>query len=98
MRRLIQILSFLAIVNLAAAQPTRTEVINTTTPAEDNKSNSDKVPDAYALTGQFDRVLVLRFKNQTDLLPGLERQHLDSEYLRTGGVLCLRHQDPRPRL
>ena len=73
MRRLIQILSFLAIVNLAAAQPTRTEVINTTTPAEDNKSNSDKVPDAYALTGQFDRVLVFRFKNQTDLLPGLER-------------------------
>ncbi len=73
MRRLIQIVSFLAIVNLAAAQPTRTEVINATTPAEDNKSNSDKVPDVYALTGQFDRVLVLRFKNQTDLLAGLER-------------------------
>ena len=48
-------------------------MINATTPAEDNKSNSDKVPDVYALTGQFDRVLVLRFKNQTDLLAGLER-------------------------
>jgi len=73
MRRLFQVLSFLAIVNLATAQPVHTEVINATTPAEDNKSNSDKVPDVYALTGQFDRVLVLRFKNQADLLAGLER-------------------------
>lgn len=73
MRKLIQILSFLAVVSLAAAQPVRTEQTNATTPAEDNKPNSDKVPDAYALTGQVDRVLVLRFKNQTDLLSGLER-------------------------
>ena len=73
MRRLIQILSFLTILDLATAQPTRIEVTNTTTPAEDAKPNSDKVPDAYALTSQFDRVLVLRFKYQTDLLAGLER-------------------------
>ena len=73
MRRLIQILSCLAVLNLATAQPTRTEATNATTPAEDAKPNSDKVPDAYALTGQFDRVLVLRFKYQADLLGGLER-------------------------
>ncbi len=73
MRRLVQILSFLAILDLAAAQPAHTEVTNPTTPAEDAKPNSDKVPDAYALTGQFDRILVLRFKYQTDLLAGLER-------------------------
>ena len=73
MRRLIQVLGFLAILNLAAAQPVRTELTNTTNPAEDAKPNSDTVPDVYALTGQFDRVVVLRFKNQTDLLAGLER-------------------------
>ena len=73
MRRLIQVLGFLAILNLAAAQPIHTEFTNTTTPAEEAKPNSDKVPAVYALTGQFDRVLVLRFKNQTDLLAGLER-------------------------
>jgi predicted DNA-binding protein with PD1-like motif len=73
MRRLIQVLSFLAILDLATAQPTRTEVTNATTSAEDAKPNSDRVPDAYALTGQFDRILVLRFKYQTDLLAGLER-------------------------
>lgn len=73
MRRLIQVLVSLAILDLAAAQPIRTELTNATTPAEDTKPNSDKVPGVYALTGQFDRILVLRFKNQADLLAGLER-------------------------
>jgi predicted DNA-binding protein with PD1-like motif len=73
MRKLIQILGFLAIVGLAAAQPARNEVTNATTAAVDTKPNSDTVPDVYALSGQFDRVLVLRFKYQADLLAGLER-------------------------
>ncbi|MGD0209126.1 MAG: PPC domain-containing DNA-binding protein [Verrucomicrobiota bacterium] len=73
MRRLIQILSLLAIISPAAAQPVRTEVTNATTTAVDTKPNSDTVPDVYALSGQFERVLVLRFKNQADLLAGLER-------------------------
>ena len=73
MRRLFQILGFLAILDLAMAQPTHTEVTNTTTLANDARPNSNKVPDAYALTGQFDRVLVLRFKYHTDLLAGMER-------------------------
>lgn len=73
MRTLIQILGFLAITSIAAAQTTRTEVTKATTPAEDSKPNSDAVPEAYAINGQFERVLVLRFKNQTDLLAGLER-------------------------
>jgi uncharacterized protein len=73
MRPLIQILGFLAIVTVTTAQSTRTEVTNATTTAEDSKANSSTVPDVYALSGQFDRVLVLRFKYQTDLLAGLER-------------------------
>jgi predicted DNA-binding protein with PD1-like motif len=70
---MIQIVSFLAAITTATAQTTRTEVTNTTTTAQDSKPNSDSVPDAYAISGQFDRVLVLRFKYQTDLLAGLER-------------------------
>jgi len=73
MRRLILIPVFLALLNLATAQPTRIELTNAATPAADAKPNSDKVPDVYALIGQFDRVLVLRFKNQADLLAGLQR-------------------------
>jgi predicted DNA-binding protein with PD1-like motif len=73
MRRLVQILSLLAIISPATAQPVRTEVTNATITAVDAKPNSDTVPEVYALSGQFERVLVLRFKNQADLLAGLER-------------------------
>ena len=69
----IQILFFLAIAGVAAAQTTRTEVTNATTQAEASIPNSNSVPDVYAIGGQFERIVVLRFKYQTDLLDGLER-------------------------
>ena len=78
MRQAIQAFAFAAAAGLALAQQTRTEVTMATTPAEDSKANSVKVPDAYAMEGQFARVLVLRFKHQADLLAGLEsmvKQH-----------------------
>lgn len=56
-----------------AAQLTRREVTKATTPAEDSRPNSPQVPDVYAISGQIQRVLILRFKYQTDLLAGLER-------------------------
>src|SRR5689334_17714759 len=56
-----------------AAQETRTEITKSTTPFDDSKPNSDQVPEAYAISGQFERVLVLRFKYETDLLAGMEK-------------------------
>jgi predicted DNA-binding protein with PD1-like motif len=67
------LISFLICVALAAAQETRHEVVKATTPEQDAKANSDKIPDAYALTGNFSKVVVLRFKYQADLLAGIER-------------------------
>ena len=56
-----------------AAQETRREIVNAApTPAEDAKANSSAVPDVYAIAGRFERVVVLRFKFDTDLLAGLE--------------------------
>jgi predicted DNA-binding protein with PD1-like motif len=63
----------LTLAGAMPAQVTRTEVVKPTTPADDAKPNSEKVPDVYAVPGQFDRILVLRFKYQTDLLGGLEK-------------------------
>ena len=72
MRRLS--VSALAFLSLAVAQETRWEVTNpASTPAEDAKPNSDKVPDVYAVSSQFQRVLILRFKYKANLLAGLER-------------------------
>lgn len=86
MRILIQIVSLLMLIGIAAAQPTRIEKTNATTPEEDSKPNSDKVPDVYALTGQFDRVVVLRFKNKADLLGGIERM-VKQEKIRNAVIL-----------
>jgi uncharacterized protein len=67
----------LFIVMLAAlsfAQGTRREVVNPApNPADDAKPNSRDVPDVFAIPSQFQRVVILRFKFDTDLLAGLER-------------------------
>lgn len=55
------------------AQKTTTEITKPTTPEDDAKENSDKVPDVYALSGQFQKVVVLRFKYKADLLAGIEK-------------------------
>ena len=55
------------------AQRTVTEIAKPTTIEDDSKSNSDKVPDVYATSGQLQRVVVLRFKYQADLLAGIEK-------------------------
>jgi len=67
------LLGLLASFAISYAQQTRTEVTKATTPFDDSKPNSDKVPEAYAVTGQFERILVLRFKYETDLLAGMDR-------------------------
>jgi predicted DNA-binding protein with PD1-like motif len=59
--------------SVASARETRREVTKATTPAEDSKPNSDRVPEVYAIEGQLERVVVLRFKYESDLLMGLER-------------------------
>jgi predicted DNA-binding protein with PD1-like motif len=67
-------LSVFALAAALAAQETRREIVNAApTPAEDAKPNSAKVPDVYAIKGQFDRILVLRFKYDVDLLAGMEK-------------------------
>jgi hypothetical protein len=73
MRVLLFVLNFLAVTSLLVAQESRTEVTKPTTPADDAKANSDSIPDVYALNGQFERVVVLRFKYQADLLAGMEK-------------------------
>jgi predicted DNA-binding protein with PD1-like motif len=76
-----------ALLSLAAAQETRRELTNATTPAEDSKPNSDKVPDVYAVSSQFQRVLIFRFKFQSNLLGGLERMVKENK-IRNGVILA----------
>jgi predicted DNA-binding protein with PD1-like motif len=56
---------------LLGAQETRREVTNNT--PDDKNPLSAKVPDVYAIPATVQRVVVLRFKFDTDLLAGLEK-------------------------
>jgi hypothetical protein len=68
-----------ALAAVLLAQQTRREETRSSGAAEDSKPNSPSVPDVYAMSGQFDRVLVLRFKYQTDLLAGFEKMVQDQK-------------------
>jgi predicted DNA-binding protein with PD1-like motif len=68
------------------AQQTRTEVTKTTTPLDDSKPNSNQVPEAYGVSGQFERILVLRFKYETDLLAGMENM-VQKHHIRNAVIL-----------
>jgi len=69
-----KIILLLMLAALGLAQQTRREQTNRSpNPADDSKANSDKVPDVYAIDGQFDRIVTLRFKFGTDLLAGMEK-------------------------
>jgi predicted DNA-binding protein with PD1-like motif len=70
-----------------SAQETRRTIVNASkNPADDAKENSTSVPDVYALTGHFDRVVVLRFKYKANLLAGIEKI-VQQEHIQNGVIL-----------
>src|SRR5579863_8243427 len=76
-----------SIAGLLAAQQTRREEVNPSpNPADDLKGPSDKVPDAYAMSGNFERVVILRFKFGSDLLAGFEKM-VKQEKIRNAVIL-----------
>ncbi len=61
-------------LSLLAIVPASAQLVRKPATAEDRRPNDPKVPDSYVLNGQFDRILVLRAKNKTDLLTEMEKQ------------------------
>jgi predicted DNA-binding protein with PD1-like motif len=73
----------LLVASVSFAQETRRTNIP---PARGVPPNSDQVPDAYSITGHFDRIVVLRLKYQTDLLAGMQKL-VKRENIRNGVIL-----------
>lgn len=58
----------------APAEVKKNEVTrNSPNPKDDAKPNSAEIPEVSAVSGKLDRVVVLRFKFQADLLTGIEK-------------------------
>lgn len=73
MKTALAICLFSTFFDAAFGQYSRSTVTKPTTPYDDGKPNSDDVPDVYAISGDFERVVVLRLKHKTDLLEGLNK-------------------------
>jgi len=90
------VLGIVLAAGLMPAQQSRREITNATTPAEDSKPNSPDVPDVYAINGHFERIVVLRFKYQADLLAGLEKmvkeQKIENAVILAGAGSLLSYQ------
>ena len=71
---------------LVVAQQTRRDEVRSSGAAEDSRANSPNVPDVYAIDGHFDRVVILRFKYQTDLLAGMEKM-VKEQHIRNAVIL-----------
>jgi predicted DNA-binding protein with PD1-like motif len=65
---------FLAAAAPLAAQVKRTEVTKATTPENDAKGLSSAVPESIAVSAKIERAVIIRMKNQSDLLAELEKQ------------------------
>ena len=66
--------AFLVPILLLTSLPLQAQVVRRPATAEDARPNDPKVPDSYVLNAKFDRILVLRAKNKTDLLTEMEKQ------------------------
>jgi predicted DNA-binding protein with PD1-like motif len=73
--------------SLIAQETHSTEKHPSPNPADDAKENSASVPDVYAITGHFDRIVVLRFKYKTDLLAGMEKM-VKQEHIQNAVILA----------
>ena len=74
MRRWAHVALIAAIFTTASvgAQETHRTVTNPSpNPADDTRPNSSAVAEMYALTGHFDRIVVVRLKNGANLLEGM---------------------------
>lgn len=78
MRRLFVVL-FLTVLGLPAQQTRHTVTHHAANPADDARPNNPTVPDVQALSSHIERIVLLRFKYNTDLLAGLQQAVRDQK-------------------
>ena len=86
-RKMELLAAVLASAGVLCAQETRRTITNpSANPKDDSKPNSSAVPDAYALTGHFDRIVVIRLKYKANLLDGMNKI-VKEQHIQNGVIL-----------
>ncbi len=86
LRLTLAVITLATLHQLTIVRQSHTESASSSPPTKDTGIESQTVPDVYATTGRFERIVVLRFKYQTDLLAGLENMVV-KEHLRNAVIL-----------
>jgi predicted DNA-binding protein with PD1-like motif len=88
-RRKVEFLAaVLAAAGVMCGQETRRTIKSpSANPTDDSKPNSSAVPDAYALVGHFDRIVVIRLKYKTNLLDGMNKV-VKEQHIQNGVILA----------
>lgn len=86
MKFITSIAALLLISGLPATAEVSVHTVRHPATKEDLRPNDPKVPDAYALSGKFDRIVVMRMKYKTDLLHGMEAM-VKKENIKNGVIL-----------
>lgn len=79
MSRFSVVLFLLFTISASAQQTRHTVTHHSANPADDTRANNPAVPDVQALSSQVHRVVLLRFKYDTDLLAGLQQAVRDQK-------------------
>jgi uncharacterized protein len=67
----ITLVFMLLMLNTSMAQKTQVEVVKSINPSEDARPNNPEVPEVITQSGSFERIVVVRLKNKTDILEAL---------------------------
>lgn len=81
-----RLLCVFALMLLASPAFAETRIVQTPAVPADSKPNDPSVPDSYAISGQFERVVVIRVKSKADLLRGIDDM-VKKEGIRNGVIL-----------
>jgi len=87
-RRAIVLSAVVVLAGVSSAQETRRTIKNpSANPADDAKANSSAVPDAYAISGHFERIVVIRLKYKANLLDGMNKV-IKEQNIKNGVILA----------
>lgn len=86
MTRLSVILFLFAALSAPAQQTRHTVTHHAANPADDTRANNAAVPDVQSLDAHIQRIILLRFKYNTDLLAGLQ-QAVRDHHIRNAVIL-----------
>ena len=83
---LITLVLMLLILSVFMAQKTQIEVVKSINTIEDTRPNNPEIPEVITQSGSFERIVLVRLKNKTDIIEGLNTA-VEKEMIKNAVIL-----------